>query len=248
MFVDGDKSKDIVEKNEAEISRRAVKYMKETYKTDVKVNNVVPARSAAVVMVEAEEPIQFHTSVIVELDMKKKALDPEEANVVRSTEGEVEKAIVSGLYAKAYSSELQNLDEFIHKTGREYSLYGQQEEAIDKTASSGYQTAHYFISLSALKFPEVYEEYLKNQDISDMKIRAMFDKRNPENILIPISFYSQTNKLPSEKLPKSISHELRHQTRIPKCRYNIQIFKNSIVNRVRLPDGEGVFEDDIKIQ
>ncbi|WP_369823190.1 DUF1672 family protein [Listeria sp. ILCC792] len=168
IFVDGDKSKDIVEKNEAEISRRAIKYMKETYKTDVKVNNVVPARSAAVVMVEAEEPIQFHTSVIVGLDMAKKALDPKEANVVRSEEGEVEKAIVSGLYAKAYSSELQNLDKFIQKMSEEHGLYGQKEEAIDKTASSGYQTAHYFISLSALEFPEVYKEYLMNQDVSNM--------------------------------------------------------------------------------
>lgn len=64
-FVDGDKSEELVKRDEEKIKQEAINYVKNTYKTDVKVNNVVPARNAAVVMVECEEPIQFHTSVIV---------------------------------------------------------------------------------------------------------------------------------------------------------------------------------------
>lgn len=74
---------------------------------------MVLARDAAVVMVEAEEPIQFHTSVIVGLDMQKKELDP--PSFVRSEEGEVEGAIISGLYARAYKEEFERLDAFTKK-------------------------------------------------------------------------------------------------------------------------------------
>nr|WP_254259878.1 DUF1672 family protein [Listeria fleischmannii] len=94
--------------------------MKDTYKTNVKVNNVVPARDAAVVMVEAEEPIEFHTSVIVGLDMQKKELDP--LPNVWSEEGKVESGIISGLYVKAYEEEFKRLDVFTKKRSRKIQL------------------------------------------------------------------------------------------------------------------------------
>lgn len=43
-FVDGNKSAERVKKHEEEIKQVAIDYMKTKYKTDVKVNNVVPAR------------------------------------------------------------------------------------------------------------------------------------------------------------------------------------------------------------
>ncbi|MBC1752703.1 DUF1672 family protein, partial [Listeria seeligeri] len=97
-FVDGDKSAERVKKHEEEIKQEAINYMKTKYKTDVKVNNVVPARNGAVVIVESEAPIQFTTSVIVKFLLNKK----DEIGIGTSNEGEVEQAIVGGLYAKAY--------------------------------------------------------------------------------------------------------------------------------------------------
>ncbi|WP_088825902.1 MULTISPECIES: DUF1672 family protein [Listeria] len=248
IFVDGDKSKDIVEKNEAEISRRAIKYMKETYKTDVKVNNVVPARSAAVVMVEAEEPIQFHTSVIVGLDMAKKTLDPEEANVVRSEEGEVEKAIVSGLYAKAYEEEFANLDKFLAELAKENDVLGLRQEAVDKTASDGYQTKYFFISVFANDYKEIYNDYLKG-DIDQSKLKTLFSNRSSEldQPLISIDFYSKMDKLPEKEVANRMIKKLNEQANIPKGEYSIDIFKNSIVNRVGLPDGESVSAESLII-
>ncbi|WP_254260037.1 DUF1672 family protein [Listeria fleischmannii] len=226
IFVNGDKSKDIVEKNEAEISRRAIKYMKETYKTDVKVNNVVPARSAAVVMVEAEEPIQFHTSVIVGLDMAKKALDPEEANVVRSEEGEVEKAIVSGLYAKAYEEEFANLDKILAELAKENDVLGLRQEAVDKTASDGYQTKYFFISLSAQNYKTIYNEYMMNVGVSAEELQVLFDENIEKAIqpLISVNFYSQTEKLPKEKVVQAMIKDLKKKSDIPPGRYKINIF------------------------
>lgn len=54
-FVDGNKSAERVKQNEEEIKQKAIEYVKTKYKTNVKVNNVVPARNAAIVMVECEE-------------------------------------------------------------------------------------------------------------------------------------------------------------------------------------------------
>ncbi len=242
IFVDGDKSKDIVEKNEAEISRRAIKYMKETYKTDVKVNNVVPARSAAVVMVEAEEPIQFHTSVIVGLDMAKKALDPEEANVVRSEEGEVEKAIVSGLYAKAYKEEFENLNQFLAELSKKYGFLGKRQEAVDKTASSGYQTEYFFISLSALNYNDLYNKYMANTQVDAKALQLLFEANREKGIqpLISVNFYSKTEHLPKVEKAQEMLAGLEEEPNIPLGRYKINIFKNNIINRVGLPDGESV--------
>ncbi|MBC1537283.1 DUF1672 family protein, partial [Listeria sp. FSL L7-1485] len=52
-FVDGNKSAERVKKHEEEIKQVAIDYMKTKYKTNVKVNNMVPARNAAVVMLES---------------------------------------------------------------------------------------------------------------------------------------------------------------------------------------------------
>lgn len=236
-FVDGDKSAERVKKHEEEIKQEAINYMKTTYKTDVKVNNVVPARNAAVVMVECEEPIQFHTSVIVSL-----VLNKDDVGSARSDEGEVEKAIVSGLYAKAYKEEFEHLDAFAEKLAKEYDLLGMREEAIDKTASEGYMSNHYFIASSSLSFPSVYQAYLENQKVTVSELKILFAKDDPTNTIlsIPMEFYSKENKLPKQKVANDLAKELRQEQGLPKGSYDIRVYKNAIVNRVGLPDGEDV--------
>ncbi|MBC2224875.1 DUF1672 family protein [Listeria seeligeri] len=241
-FVDGDKSAERVEKHEEEIKQEAINYMKTTYKTDVKVNNVVPARNAAVVMVECEEPIKFHTSVIVSL-----VLNKDDVGSARSEEGEVEKAIVGGLYAKAYKEEFEHLDAFAEKLAKENDLLGMREEAIDKTASEGYTSNHYFLSIFASDYPSVYNAYLENQDISAEELKILFAKDDPTNTIlsIPMEFYSKENKLPKQKVANDLAKELQQEVGLPKGNYMVTLYKNFIVNRVGLPDGENVSVEDI---
>ncbi|MBC1479454.1 DUF1672 family protein [Listeria seeligeri] len=241
-FVDGDKSAERVKKHEEEIKQEAINYMKTTYKTDVKVNNVVPARNAAVVMVECEEPIQFHTSVIVSL-----VLNKDDVGSARSEEGEVEKAIVGGLYAKAYKEEFEHLDAFAEKLAKENDLLGMREEAIDKTASEGYTSNHYFLSIFASDYPSVYNAYLENQDISAEELKILFAKDDPTNTIlsIPMEFYSKENKLPKQKVANDLAKELQQEVGLPKGNYMVTLYKNFIVNRVGLPDGENVSVEDI---
>ncbi|MBC1487606.1 DUF1672 family protein [Listeria sp. FSL L7-1485] len=241
-FVDGDKSAERVKKHEEEIKQEAINYMKTTYKTDVKVNNVVPARNAAVVMVECEEPIQFHTSVVVSL-----VLNKDDVGSARSEEGEVEKAIVGGLYAKAYEAEFQHLDAFAEKIAKEYDLLGMRDEAIDKTASEGYTSNYYFLSIFASDYPTVYNAYLENQDISAEELKILFAKDDPtsKNILIPMKFFSKENKLPKQKVADNLARETRKEEGLPKGNYVTSIFKNHIINRVGLSDGKHVDVEDI---
>ncbi|QDA73506.1 DUF1672 family protein [Listeria seeligeri] len=241
-FVDGDKSAERVKKQEEEIKQEAINYMKTTYKTDVKVNNVVPARNAAVVMVECEEPIQFHTSVIVSL-----VLNKDDVGSARSDEGEVEKAIVGGLYAKAYKEEFEHLDAFAEKIAKEYDLLGMREEAIDKTASVGYAEKYYFIAIAASYYPNVYNAYIENPAIPVDELRSLFLKDDPSNekMEIAMEFYSKENKLPKQKVADDLAEEIRQETGLPKGNYVVTLYKNLIVNRVGLPDGENVDVEEI---
>ncbi|EAE7281036.1 DUF1672 family protein [Listeria monocytogenes] len=236
-FVDGEKSAERVKKDEEKIKQEAINYMKNTYKTDVKVNNVVPARNTAVVMVESEEPIQFHTYVIVGLILNK-----DEVGNARSDEGEVEKAIVGGLYAKAYEEEFKNLDVFAEKIAKENNLLGMRAEAIDKTASDGYTSNYYFISIFALDYPSVYNAYLENPKISAEELKKLFEKDDStsKNISIPMKFFVRGNKLPEQGIADNLANEIKQEEGIPKGRYAVLIYKNFIVDRVGLPDGESV--------
>ncbi|MBF2545359.1 DUF1672 family protein [Listeria seeligeri] len=242
-FVDGDKSAERVKKHEEEIKQEAINYMKTTYKTDVKVNNVVPARNGAVVIVESEAPIQFTTSVIVKFVLNKK----DEIASGTSDEGEVEQAIVGGLYAKAYEKEFHHLDEFAEQLAKKYDLEGYTEEALDKTSPSGYQGKYYFVTLGYLNYLSVYNAYLANPEISVEELRSLFIKDDPTNekMSIPMAFFSKEDKLPKQKVANDLAKELRQEQGLPKGSYDISIFKNSIVNRVGLPDGENVSVDGI---
>ncbi|MBC1244733.1 DUF1672 family protein [Listeria welshimeri] len=242
-FVDGDKSAERVKKHEEEIKQEVINYIKTKYKTDVKVNNVVPARNGAVVIVESEAPIQFTTSVIVKFILNKK----DEIGSGTSNEGEIEQAIIGGLYAKVYEEEFKNLDEVSEKLAKKYDLEGYTQDALEKTSPNGYQGKYYFVTLGFSDYLSVYNAYLANPEISTDDLRALFIKDDPtsKNMSIPIAFFSKEDKLPEQKLADDLAEELRKEKGLPKGSYDIRVYKNHIVNRVGLPDGESIDVEEI---
>ncbi|EAC5221604.1 DUF1672 family protein [Listeria monocytogenes] len=237
-FVDGDKSTERVKKNEEEIKQEAINYMKTKYKTDVKVNNVVPARNGAVVIVESEAPIQFTTSVVVKFLLNKK----DEIGSVTSDEGAVEQAIVGGLYAKAYATEFKHLDEFTEKLASKNDLEGFTQEALDKTSPSGHQGKYYFITAINDDYLSVYNAYLNNTQISSKELQALFIKDDPtsKNMTIVVNYFSKNDKLPKQAVVDNLADEFQKESNLPRGFYPINLFKNIIVNRVGLPDGEHI--------
>ncbi|MBF2507804.1 DUF1672 family protein [Listeria welshimeri] len=242
-FVDGDKSAERVKKHEEEIKQEVINYIKTKYKTDVKANNVVPARNGVVVIVESEAPIQFTTSVIVKFILNKK----DEIGSGTSNEGEIEQAIIGGLYAKVYEEEFKNLDEVSEKLAKKYDLEGYTQDALEKTSPHGYQGKYYFVTLGFSDYLSVYNAYLANPEISTDDLRALFIKDDPtsKNMSIPIAFFSKEDKLPEQKLADDLAEELKQEKGLPKGSYDIRVYKNHIVNRVGLPDGESIDVEEI---
>ncbi|MBC1639969.1 DUF1672 family protein, partial [Listeria welshimeri] len=167
--------------------------------------------------------------------------------LARSNEGEVEKAIVGGLYAKAYEAEFQHLDAFAEKIAKENDLLGMREEAIDKTASVGYEKEYYFIAIAALDFPTVYNAYLKNQEISAEDLKVLFSKDDSLNkkMAIAMNFFSKEDSLPKQEVVNSLAMEIQQELGLPKGIYETTVYKNHIVNRVGLPDGKNIGAKDI---
>ncbi|EGN0215106.1 DUF1672 family protein [Listeria monocytogenes] len=237
-FVDGDKSAERVKKHEEEIKQEALNYMKTKYKTDVKVNNVVPARNGAVVIVESEAPIQFTTSVVVKFLLNNK----DEIGSGTSDEGAVEQAIVGGLYAKAYEEEFKHLDEVTEKLASKNDLEGFTQEALDKTSPSGHQGKYYFITAINDDYLSVYNAYLNNTQISSKELQALFIKDDPtsKNMTIVVNYFSKNDKLPKQAVVDNLADEFQKESNLPRGFYPINLFKNLIVNRVGLPDGEHI--------
>ncbi|MDT0017553.1 DUF1672 family protein [Listeria swaminathanii] len=236
-FVDGNKSAERVKKNEEEIKQVAIDYVKTKYKTNVKVTNVVPARNAAVVIVECKEPIQFTTSVTVGFILNK-----DEVGFPKEDEGEIEQAIIGGLYAKAYEAEFKHLNDFAEETAKKYNLLGMTDEALVKASPYGNQGKYYFITLAYREYLSVYNAYIENPQISVEELRVLFTKDDPtsENITIAMNFFSEEDKLPKQEVVDNLAKNFEKELGLPKGNYPFVIYKNLIVNRVGLPDGENI--------
>ncbi|MBC1752706.1 DUF1672 family protein, partial [Listeria seeligeri] len=146
-----------------------------------------------------------------------------------------------------YETEFRNLDKFTEKLAKENDLLGLRDEAIEKTSSSGYTSNHYFISASSLSFPSVYQAYIENQRIAADELKLLFAKDDPEgNILsIPMEFYSKEDKLPDQEIADNLAERLKQEEGLPKGNYMVTVYKNFIVNRVGLPDGENIDVEEI---
>ncbi|WP_341351689.1 DUF1672 family protein [Listeria seeligeri] len=78
---------------------------------------------------------------------------------------------------------------------------------MDKTASVGYAEKYYFIVAMDTYYPNVYQAYLENQEISSDKIKELFAKDDPlyENTSILMEVYSKENKLPKQKMADDLA-------------------------------------------
>ncbi|WP_222717472.1 DUF1672 family protein [Listeria portnoyi] len=225
IFIDGDKTKDIVAENKEVISKYALDYFKEKYHTDVVVNNVVPARNAAVVILESKHEPKFNTSVIVSIDMnKKKVLDS-----VTSEEGSIEGSIQTGLYAMAYEDKFSNLDKFVKSASEKSGFIGLTDEAVKKTRDSGYVTNYYYLAMQGSGAPSISNLYISNKNINKESLRNLFEKeKNPETLVgIVISLYTKDKKADIDKV-NSIINELKNAEGLPPGAYSVIVNGNTI--------------------
>lgn len=253
IFQGGKSTEKFVEAHEKQIGDAAKVYLKQEFGIDVKVNNVVPARLAAVVLVSSEETPEFYTSVTVFLNEK-----DEEHPVasVRAEEGAVENAIVSGLYKMAYADELAKIDTFVDGVSEKYQVRGMREEAIPQTATGGFTSPYYYISTSALNFPKVYEAFKINPRISADEIKQLFVESDidPKADTLSINlqlFMSKKGEKADQKIADSVIKGFKKVEGLPRGTYAVFLYGNEIVDWNGMGEGQSVgttpTKDDIYV-
>lgn len=60
-----------------------------------------------------------------------------------------------------------------------------------------------------------------------------------------MEFYSKEDKLPDQKVADNLAERLKQEEELPKGNYMVTVYKNFIVNRVGLPDGQNIDVTDI---
>ncbi|WP_323680667.1 DUF1672 family protein [Listeria seeligeri] len=131
---------------------------------------------------------------------------------------------------------------FAEELAGKYNLEGYTEEALIKASPKGYQGKYYFITVGYDDYLSAYNAYLDNNQVSAEELRALFkkDDATSKNITIVKNFFSNEDKLPKQNVVDSLAEEFKEELDLPKGEYPINLFKNFIVNRVGLPDGENV--------
>lgn len=113
----------------------------EQFEVEVTAHNAIPAVDAATVFVQSKEDPQFHTFVIVGIDVENNAL----SEIVSTREGEAEKSIFAGLYVNRFQDEFNQLDQLLAEFVEEFNLLGLKQDAINNVMSTGYTTPYYFV-------------------------------------------------------------------------------------------------------
>ncbi|WP_052504592.1 DUF1672 family protein [Rossellomorea aquimaris] len=110
-------------------------FFMETYKTDVKVHNIVGNVDAATIFVESTWPVRFYTTAIIPIDLSEEEIM---VNQVFTMDGEVESVIRGGLYHLMFEVEFNELDRYLDRVVAENKVVGKTIESIENVGGTGY--------------------------------------------------------------------------------------------------------------
>ncbi|BDR52719.1 hypothetical protein KIM372_06260 [Bombiscardovia nodaiensis] len=239
----------LVRAHEGQIRERVVSFMRQRWHVEVRVNAVWPGRRSAAVYVSCQDPV-FTVGLNVRLDREGQVVgDP-----VDQWE-ELQTAVMTGLFYRAYQGEYDQLNEFLRGEASRLGLYGMRPEALQRTQSVGYVTPWMFVAMAGSDYQDVVDAFVAGEDLPVERLRVMFEAdiaREREHVLdrergmvvnTPIQLYAASDTLPSKSVVDRVEADLRAWSGshvLPPTGYTITIFKNSIVNRVGLPNGDNV--------
>ncbi|MCU9614592.1 DUF1672 domain-containing protein [Caldibacillus lycopersici] len=237
----GEETDKIAEAARAEIEAAVKEFFQVNYHTEIVLHNIVGNVDGATVFVESVGEPHFYTYAIVPMDVaNKKVL----ADQIWTQEGEVERAIIAGLYAMIFEDELATLDNYFEQLTAEYPVVGFQEEAIENVMGSGYTTPYYFISIPRANFNTLYEMYQENREISKAalknSIRSSYD---PKQVTFSIQlFMKEANKEPDPQIFDQIIKDIEAMEGLPKGSYSVRLNDNYIDKAT----GNGVKENTLE--
>ncbi|QHE63266.1 DUF1672 family protein [Rossellomorea vietnamensis] len=228
----GEEADKIAEEKSEEVKESVKNFFMETYKTDVKVHNIVGNVDGATVFVESTGPVHFYSNAIVSMDLSEKRVRD-----VSSLDGDVESNIQGGLYRLLFKKEFQELDHYLSEMVSENPVVGKTEKSLQNVGGSGYMTPYYYLSVppdDEAVLP-VYEAYLQDPDtpVSDLKPLFSREDFSAEDYTITIQLYMEKEQAePDKKLFNQIQKDLKAMDSIPKGNYSIIINDNLINEKV----------------
>ncbi|WP_208587226.1 DUF1672 family protein [Gracilibacillus suaedae] len=228
----GKETDKIANENREIIKKAAKSFFDEEYNTEVIVHNIVGNVDGATVFVESVGEPHFYTYAIIPINKQEKEILVDQ---VWSQEGQIENAIMAGIYGMVMEDEFQHLTDLIEEVNQEYDLTGLTKEAVPIGANQ-FSNEYYFVTIWDEKnFEMVYQEYLKKSNRSSKEWEEMIpvNKIKPDEISVAINLYmAKKNVEPSQEAFDHLIEKIEEADNIPKGRYGISLHDNYIDMKV----------------
>ena len=240
---------DYIAEHKEELSEYAIKYYKEEYGLDVKVNNMYPSKKAAIATVETIKEPHIDAFIIMQLNKKE---GMQLVYGVYETQMETKQSILCGLYYMAFEEEFKNLEAFMKRQAEQYPIVGNRVEIIKNIGYSSYQGEYFYFSTTTLSFPKTYELFMENHEVSKDELRASFlseletlKKERDENkgfspLSMVIEVYMDEAEEPDEKIAMEILENLKKEENIPYGNYAVLLYGNLVNSETGRPISESV--------
>ncbi|MED4453378.1 DUF1672 family protein [Metabacillus fastidiosus] len=225
----GEKTDKIAKEHRKEIDKAVKKFFQEKYKTEVIVHNTVGAVDGATVFVESVGEPHFYTFAVIPIDLNEEEVLTDR---VWSQEGEVENAIMAGVYGMIYEEEFKKLDQYLDTFVKEHPVTGIRQEALEKVAGGKFSTPYYYVNAIEYEFEALLKEYLKNPHMEKAAWKEKFKEAtfNPEGLLITLDLYmSEPNIEPEETIFNKIVSDIERMEGLPSGTYSIMLNDNLIL-------------------
>jgi Protein of unknown function (DUF1672). len=224
----GEENDKIAEAHRTEVVKAAEQFFLKKYKTKVKVHNLVGNRDGVTVFVESIGEPHFHTFAVVPISNNKDIMGDE----VFSQEGQVEDAIRSGIYAMAYSNEIQKLNNYLDGVIQKYPIVGKSQKEIENVGIGGYSSPYYYITAldSAFKV-NIIDMYLKhpNWNKGNWKNALIHDKVDSKKVWITVQlFMTSYDQKPDKSIFNHIISDIEGLDNLPPAAYSVLLHDNRI--------------------
>lgn len=219
---------EIANEHREEVDKAVEEFFKNEYKTEIKVHNIVSAKDGVSVFVESIGEPHFYSFAIVPVDIKNKEVKTDQ---VWSQEGQVEAAIQGGLYAMAFEEEFQKLDDYLKGIAEEYPVIGRNYEGIGNVRGDGVSTAFYRVTPSGDVFKSLYEEFMKNTEMTKEDLRNFFKQNTfePKYLSIVIEFFmSEVDMEPDKDIFEQVIADIDEMNNLPRGEYMIVLNDNYV--------------------
>jgi Protein of unknown function (DUF1672) len=225
----GKETDKIAQSHQKEVIKATKNYLLKKYNLEVEVHNMVGNQDGVTVFYETKGTLHFYGTVIVPINLKKKAVMAEDAF---SPEGQVEDGIRGALYAYIMEDQFKGLDEELSTILETEEIVGRRVEAIENVGGSGYNPPLYNVVVAENEaMNPVYDLYIRNPKVSKKELKSAYkeEKFNPEDVHITIQvFMKEKDTEPDEKIFSELVDIVEGNHPIPNGTYNVALHDNSI--------------------